>query len=94
LNLLKAFQNRRDCHRPAFKSGEHCAAHFSKEDCSSATYLPDLKTGEIAPRQFSKALSATTIRRSSNKSIRFELASFENLSANSKGFGAKQLRTY
>jgi hypothetical protein len=45
LNLLKAFQNQRDCHWPAFKSGVRCAACFLKDNCSSATYLPDYKTG-------------------------------------------------
>jgi hypothetical protein len=44
---------------PAFKSGGRCVARFSKENCSSATYLPDFKTGEVAPCQFSKALGAT-----------------------------------
>jgi hypothetical protein len=29
---------------------------LSKENCSSATYLPDFKIGEIAPCRFSKVL--------------------------------------
>jgi hypothetical protein len=33
--------------RQAFKSGVHLAARFSKESCSLATYLLDLKTGEM-----------------------------------------------
>jgi hypothetical protein len=75
---------------PAFKSGGRCVARFSKENCSSATYLPEFKTGEIAPCQFSKALGATLRHRLSNRSKRFELASIEKLSANSKAFGAKR----
>jgi hypothetical protein len=44
-------------------TGQHgpCAARFSKENCSSAAYLPDFKTGEIAPCWFSKAACATLI---------------------------------
>jgi hypothetical protein len=49
LNLLKTFQNRRDSHWPAFKSGGRYAASFSK-----AIYLPDFKTGEIAHAGFQK----------------------------------------
>jgi hypothetical protein len=52
---VKAFQNQFDCCWPAFKSGWGSAAHFSKENCSSATYLPHFKTSEIAPCWFSKA---------------------------------------
>jgi hypothetical protein len=48
LNLLQAFQNQQDCLWPTFKSGGRYAAPFSKENCSSATYLLDFKTGEIA----------------------------------------------
>jgi hypothetical protein len=60
----------------------------------SATYSPDFKTGEIAPRQFLKAFGATLRHLSSNRSKGFELAGFKKLSANSKAFGAKRLRTY
>jgi hypothetical protein len=94
LNLLKAFLNRRDCHWPAFIRGGHCVARFSKENCSSATYLPDFKTGEVAPCQFPKTLGATLRRLLSNRSKGFELAGFEKISANSKACGAKRLRTY
>jgi hypothetical protein len=78
---------------PAFKSGGRCVARFLKENCSSATYLPDFKNGEIAPCRFSKALGATLRHLLSNRSKRFELAGFEKISANSKAFGAKRLRT-
>jgi hypothetical protein len=70
------------------------AAHFSQENCLSATYLPDFKTLEIAPCQFSKALDATLRLLSSNRSKGFELTGFKKLSANSKAFGTKRLRTY
>jgi hypothetical protein len=59
LNLLKAVQNLRDCHWSAFKSGGCYAACFSKENCSSATCLPDFNAGKIAPGQFSKAIGPT-----------------------------------
>jgi hypothetical protein len=59
LDLLEAFQNWRNCHWPAFKSGGRCGACFSNDNCSSATYLPDLKNGEIDPCRFSKALGVT-----------------------------------
>jgi hypothetical protein len=59
----------------------------------SATYLPDFKTGEVAPCRFSKALGATLRHLLSNRSKGFELAGFEKISANSKAFGAKRLRT-
>jgi hypothetical protein len=94
LNLLKAFQNRRDCHWPAFKSGGRCFARFSKVNCSSATYLPNFKTGEVAPCRFSKALSATLRHLLSNRSKGFEIAGFEKISENSKAFGAERLITY
>jgi hypothetical protein len=55
-----------------------CAACFSKENCSSATYYPDFKTGEIPPCLFSKALGATPRLVSSNRGERFEVAGFEN----------------
>jgi hypothetical protein len=92
--LLKAFYNRRDCHWPAFRSGGRCVARFSKENCSSATYLPDFKTNEIAPCRFSKALCATLRHLLTNRSKGFELADFENLSAKLKAIGAKRLSTY
>jgi RNA:NAD 2'-phosphotransferase (TPT1/KptA family) len=88
LNLLKAFQNRRDCQWPAFKSGVHYAAHCSKENCSSATYLLDFKIGEIASCPFSKALGAILRHLASNRSKEFENAGFEKLSENSKALGA------
>jgi hypothetical protein len=71
-----------------------CAAYFSKENCSSATYLPDFKTGKIAPCQFSKAPKATLKHLSPNRNKGFELASFKKLSANLKAFGAKRQRSY
>jgi hypothetical protein len=46
------------------------------------------------PTRFLKALSATLRHLSSYRVKGFELAGFEKLSANSKAFGAKQLRTY
>jgi hypothetical protein len=55
-----------------------------KENCSSATYLPDFKTGAIAPCWFSKAIGATLRHRKSNRSKGFELADFKMLLANSK----------
>jgi hypothetical protein len=70
-----------------------CAACFSKENCSSATYLQDFKTDEIAPCRFLKALGATPRHLSSKRKKVFELVGFEKLSANSKAFGAKRLRT-
>jgi hypothetical protein len=54
LNLLKAFQNRQDRLWLAFKSDGLCAALFLK---SSATYLPDFKTGKIASCLFFQKLS-------------------------------------
>jgi hypothetical protein len=56
--------------------------------------LPDSKTGEVAPWRFSKPLGATLRHLLSNRSKGFELAGFEKISANSKAFGAKRLRTY
>jgi hypothetical protein len=56
--------------------------------------LPDFKTGELAPCRFSKALGATLKHLLSDRSKGFELASFEKISANSKAFDAKGLRTY
>jgi hypothetical protein len=55
--------------------------------------LPDFKTGEVALCRFSKALGATLRHLLSNGSKGFELAGFENISANSKAFGAKRFRT-
>ncbi len=78
LNLLKAFQNQRDCHWLAFKSGGPYAARFSKEDWSSATYLQDFETGKIASCG-SKALGATLSHLSFNRSKGFELAGFKKL---------------
>jgi hypothetical protein len=87
-------QNGRDWPWPAFKSGGRCAAHFSKENCSSATYLPNFKIGgEIAPCRFSKALGATLRHLPFERSKGFELTGFEKLSTNSNAFGAKWLRT-
>jgi hypothetical protein len=60
----------------------------------SPTYLPDFKTGEIVPCWFSKSLGATLRHLLSNRRKGFELAGFEKISANSKAFGAKRLRTY
>jgi hypothetical protein len=93
-NLFAGFQNCRDCHWPAFKSGGRCVACFSIENCSLATYLPDFKTEEIASGGFSKALSTILRHLSPNRSKGFELPGFEKLLANSKAFGAKPLRTY
>jgi hypothetical protein len=87
---VKAFQNRQDCHWQAFKSAGRYAACFSKENCSSATYLPDFKTIEIAPCRFSKALGPTPRQLLSNSNKGFEPAGFTRLSANSKAFGAKR----
>jgi hypothetical protein len=82
LNLLKAFQNWRDYHWPAFKSGGCYAACFSKENCSSATYLLDFKIGEIAPCWFSKALGTTPRHLLFNCRKGFELPGLDKLSAN------------
>jgi hypothetical protein len=41
---------------PAFKSGGHCAASFSIENCSSETDLAGLKIGQIGPGWLSKAI--------------------------------------
>jgi hypothetical protein len=49
---------------------------------------------KLTPHWFSKALGATLSHLFSNRSTGFELAGFEKLSANSKAFGAKQLRTF
>jgi hypothetical protein len=57
---------------------------LSKENCSSAIYLPDFKTGKITPCWFSKALGATPRRLLSVSSKRFELAGFEKLAENAK----------
>jgi hypothetical protein len=79
----------------AFKSGGRCGARFSKDNYYLlATYLPDFKIGEIVPCRFSKALGATPRHLSSNRRKGFELTGFEMLSANSKAFGTKWLRTY
>jgi hypothetical protein len=56
LNLLKGFQNWRDCHWSAFKCGGRYAVDFSKENCSSKTNFLDFNTGHC---QLSKALGAT-----------------------------------
>jgi hypothetical protein len=54
------------------------AASFSQENCLSVTYLPDFKTLEIAPCQFSKALNATLRLLLSNRSKGFELTGFKS----------------
>jgi hypothetical protein len=59
LDFLKAFQTGEIATGTAFKSGGRCAACFSNDNCSSATYLPDFKIGEIAPCRFSKVLGVT-----------------------------------
>jgi hypothetical protein len=59
-----------------------------------ATYLPDFKTGEVAPCRLSKALGATLRHLLFKGSKGFELAGFEKISENSNAFGAKRLRTY
>jgi hypothetical protein len=56
--LAKSFQNWQNYLLSAVKSCRQCAASFSKENCSSETNLTVLKTGEIAPASFSKALGA------------------------------------
>ncbi len=62
-------------------------ARFSKDNCSSATYWPDFKTGEIALAGFQK-LSAQLWDIYGicdiNGSKGFELAGFKKLSANQK----------
>jgi hypothetical protein len=95
LNLLKLF-----------KTGEIATVRFSnvvgavlptfqKRIVSRRpTYLPDFKTGEIASCRFSKALGATSRYLSSSRCKGFELGNFEKLSAKSKAFGTKRLRTY
>jgi hypothetical protein len=77
--MLKAFQNQRDCHWPAFKNGWCYAAHFLKENCLLAIYLPDFKTGKIAPCRFSKVLNATLRHLLSNRNKGFELPRFKSL---------------
>jgi hypothetical protein len=77
-----------------FQKWWRCFARFSKENCLSATYLPNFKTGEVAPCRFSKALGATLRHLLSNRSKGFEIAGFEKISENSKAFGAERLRTY
>jgi hypothetical protein len=84
LNLLKAFQNWQDCHWQAFKSGGRCAACFYNENCSSATYLPDFKTGKIAYCRFSKTFGAARRHLSSNRSKGFEISSFESFQQTQK----------
>jgi hypothetical protein len=58
----------------SIQSGCNCAAHFSKDNCSSETYLAGLKTGKIGAGQFSKAQGATTENLSSERNTAFELA--------------------
>jgi hypothetical protein len=52
--FVKVFQNRKKWPWPAFESGRHCAAGFSKENCSSETYLAGLKIGKTGPGRLSK----------------------------------------
>jgi hypothetical protein len=54
LNLPKGFSKSVILPLAGFESGGRYAAHFSKENCSLATYLPDFKTGEIALAGFQK----------------------------------------
>jgi hypothetical protein len=49
--------------------------------------------GEVTPCRFSKALGTTQRNLLSYRSKGFELAGFEKITANSKAFGAKRLRT-
>jgi hypothetical protein len=53
------------------------AAGFSKEKCTSQTYLAGFKTGEIGPGWFSKALSVAPRNLLSNGSEGFELSGFD-----------------
>jgi hypothetical protein len=73
-----------------------CALYvrFSKENCSLETYLPDFKTGKIVPLPVFKSSQCTPRNLLSSRSQGLDLTGFEKLSANSKGFGALQLRTY
>jgi hypothetical protein len=88
LNLLKAFQNQRHWPWPAFKSGGHCAASFSKQIFSSETYLPDfLKLARLTHGEAQKYLL-------SNRSKGFEVARFQKLCAKLTNFDVKWPRTY
>jgi hypothetical protein len=61
----KAFEFAESCSKTtrfplaSFKNGWVLWSHFSNKNCSSETYFPNLKTGEIAPCRFSIAPGAT-----------------------------------
>jgi hypothetical protein len=56
LNLLKAFQNRRNWPWLGLKNSGRCSIGFLKENGSSEIHLAGLKTGEFGPGRFSEAL--------------------------------------
>jgi hypothetical protein len=88
LDLRKAFQNRKDCHWPAFKSGGAVLPAFQKRIVHWQLICPILNFIRMPPCHFSKALGATPRHLSSSRSKGIELAGFEKLSANSKDFVA------
>jgi hypothetical protein len=62
--------------------GRRWTADFSKENCSSETYLADFKMGEIARAGFRKL------------TLQLQETGFLKLPANSKAFGNRLLRSY
>jgi hypothetical protein len=73
----------------SFQTWGHCAAPFSKSNCSSETNLTDLKTGEIGPGRFSKALGEALRNLSSNRREEFKLAGFKTFQQIQKNFRGK-----
>jgi hypothetical protein len=90
LNLLKAFQNQRDCHWPAFKSGWCNAAIFLKENSLSPIYLSDFKIVKLAPCRFSKVLNPTLRHLLSNRNKGFELAGLKSFQQIQKLFALNE----
>jgi hypothetical protein len=82
LNLLKAFQNRRNWPLSTLKRGGLFAAGFSKENCSSEANLMGFKISKIVPGGLPEALGAALINLFSSRSKGFELAGFQKLFEN------------
>jgi hypothetical protein len=94
LNLPKTFQNRRDCHWPAFKQVSAVLPTFHKRIVHRQPFGQisklarwSLVSFQNLPLQLQGICHPIMVKG-------FELKGFEKLSANLKAFGAKQLRTY
>jgi hypothetical protein len=74
--VQKVLKNWQDRLWPAFKSGERCAARFSKENCLIGKMFGGFQNRRIGSGRISNALGAAPRNLFSNSSKGFELAGF------------------